>query len=107
MSEQDRRWIQTMLATMGYHSGRIDGHSTRNPPPSAATSSEIKSEMTGPSAEQATRPPTACGENEGGMENCMGLRTKFNLVMITAFDWPGGSDFPGQGNHDGGSHGRC
>ena len=57
MSEQDRRRIQTMLATMGYYSGRIDG--TFGPETRAAIRRyqfEIKSEMTGRlSAEQATR----------------------------------------------------
>jgi hypothetical protein len=57
MSEQDRRRIQLMLATMGYYSGRIDG--TFGPETRAAIRRyqfEIKSEMTGRlSAEQATR----------------------------------------------------
>jgi hypothetical protein len=57
MSEQDRRRIQMMLATMGYYSGRIDG--TFGPETRAAIRRyqfEIKSEMTGRlSAEQATR----------------------------------------------------
>jgi hypothetical protein len=57
MSEQDRRRIQTMLATMGYYSGRIDG--TFGPETRAAIRRyqfEIKSEMTGRlNAEQATR----------------------------------------------------
>jgi type IV secretory pathway VirB10-like protein len=57
MSEQDRRRIQTMLATMGYYSGRIDG--TFGPETRAAIRRyqfEIKSDMTGRlSAEQATR----------------------------------------------------
>ncbi len=57
MSEQDRRRIQMILATMGYYSGRIDG--TFGPETRAAIRRyqfEIKSEMTGRlSAEQATR----------------------------------------------------
>ncbi len=57
MSEQDRREVQTMLATLGYYSGRIDG--AFGPETRAAIRRyqfEIKGELTGRlSAEQATR----------------------------------------------------
>ena len=57
MSEQDRRRVQVLLATMGYYSGRIDG--TFGPETRAAIRRyqfEIKAELTGRlNAEQATR----------------------------------------------------
>ena len=57
MSEQDRRRVQVLLATMGYYSGRIDG--TFGPETRAAIRRyqfEIKVELTGRlNAEQATR----------------------------------------------------
>jgi len=57
MSEQDRRRIQVILATMGYYGGRIDG--TFGPETRAAIRRyqfEIKAELTGHlNAEQATR----------------------------------------------------
>jgi len=57
MSEQDRRRIQVVLATMGYYGGRIDG--TFGPETRAAIRRyqfEIKAELTGRlNAEQATR----------------------------------------------------
>jgi peptidoglycan hydrolase-like protein with peptidoglycan-binding domain len=57
MSEPDRREVQTVLATLGYYSGRIDG--TFGPETRAAIRRyqfEIKGELTGRlSAEQATR----------------------------------------------------
>jgi hypothetical protein len=57
MSEQDRRQVQTVLATVGYYSGRIDG--TFGPETRAAIRRwqfEIKAELTGRlTAEQATR----------------------------------------------------
>jgi hypothetical protein len=57
MSEQDRRRIQVILATMGYYAGRIDG--TFGPETRAAIRRyqfEIKAELTGHlNAEQATR----------------------------------------------------
>jgi hypothetical protein len=57
MSEQDRRRIQVILATMGYYAGRIDG--TFGPETRAAIRRyqfEIKAELTGRlNAEQATR----------------------------------------------------
>jgi hypothetical protein len=57
MSDQDRRRVQALLATMGYYSGRIDG--TFGPETRAAIRRyqfEIKAELTGRlNAEQATR----------------------------------------------------
>jgi hypothetical protein len=57
MSDQDRRRVQVLLATMGYYSGRIDG--TFGPETRAAIRRyqfEIKAELTGRlNAEQATR----------------------------------------------------
>ncbi len=57
MSDQDRRQVQAMLATLGYYSGRIDA--TFGPETRAAIRRyqfEIKAEMTGRlSAEQATK----------------------------------------------------
>lgn len=57
MSDQDRRQVQLMLATMGYYSGRIDA--TFGPETRAAIRRyqfEIKAEMTGRlTAEQATK----------------------------------------------------
>ena len=57
MSDQDRRRVQALLATMGYYSGRIDG--TFGPETRAAIRRyqfEIKAELTGRlKAEQATR----------------------------------------------------
>ena len=57
MSEQDRRRVQTVLATMGYYLGRIDA--TFGPETRAAIRRyqfEIKAELTGRlTAEQATR----------------------------------------------------
>ena len=57
MSDQDRRQVQLMLATLGYYSGRIDA--TFGPETRAAIRRyqfEIKAEMTGRlSAEQATK----------------------------------------------------
>jgi peptidoglycan hydrolase-like protein with peptidoglycan-binding domain len=57
MSEQDRRRVQTVLATMGYYPGRIDA--TFGPETRAAIRRyqfEIKAELTGRlTAEQATR----------------------------------------------------
>ena len=57
MSDQDRRRVQLLLATMGYYSGRIDG--TFGPETRAAIRRyqfEIKAELTGRlNAEQATR----------------------------------------------------
>ena len=57
MSEQDRRQVQVMLATMGYYAGRIDG--AFGPETRAAIRRyqfEIKGELTGRlTAEQATR----------------------------------------------------
>ena len=57
MSEQDRRRVQVLLATMGYYCGRIDG--TFGPETRAAIRRyqfEIKAELTGRlNAEQATR----------------------------------------------------
>lgn len=57
MSDQDRRQVQVMLATLGYYSGRIDA--TFGPETRAAIRRyqfEIKAEMTGRlTAEQATK----------------------------------------------------
>ena len=57
MSDQDRRRVQALLATMGYYSGRIDG--TFGPETRAAIRRyqfEIKADLTGRlNAEQATR----------------------------------------------------
>src|SRR4029077_12470232 len=57
MSEQDRRRVQALFATMGYYSGRIDG--TFGPETRAAIRRyqfEIKADLTGHlNAEQATR----------------------------------------------------
>jgi hypothetical protein len=57
MTEQDRRKVQTVLATMGYYAGRIDA--TFGPETRAAIRRyqfEIKAELTGRlTAEQATR----------------------------------------------------
>jgi Putative peptidoglycan binding domain/Caspase domain len=57
MSDQDRRQVQTVLATIGYYAGRIDG--TFGPETRAAIRRyqfEIKAELTGRlTAEQATR----------------------------------------------------
>ena len=57
MSDQDRRQIQVVLATLGYYSGRIDA--TFGPETRAAIRRyqfEIKAEMTGRlTAEQATK----------------------------------------------------
>jgi N-acetylmuramoyl-L-alanine amidase len=57
MSESDRRQVQTVLANVGYYSGRIDG--TFGPETRAAIRRyqfEIKAELTGRlTAEQATR----------------------------------------------------
>jgi hypothetical protein len=57
MSDSDRRQVQTMLANVGYYSGRIDG--TFGPETRAAIRRyqfEIKAELTGRlTAEQATR----------------------------------------------------
>jgi hypothetical protein len=57
MSDNDRRQVQTMLANVGYYSGRIDG--TFGPETRAAIRRyqfEIKAELTGRlTAEQATR----------------------------------------------------
>jgi Putative peptidoglycan binding domain len=57
MSDQDRRQVQVVLATLGYYSGRIDA--TFGPETRAAIRRyqfEIKAEMTGRlSAEQATK----------------------------------------------------
>jgi hypothetical protein len=57
MSDQDRRQVQVMLATLGYYSGRIDA--TFGPETRAAIRRyqfEIKADMTGQlTAEQATR----------------------------------------------------
>ena len=57
MSDQDRRRVQLLLATMGYYSGQIDG--TFGPETRAAIRRyqfEIKAELTGRlNAEQATR----------------------------------------------------
>jgi hypothetical protein len=57
MSDQDRRRVQVLLATMGYYSGRIDG--TFGPETRAAIRRyqfEVKAELTGRlNAEQATR----------------------------------------------------
>jgi Putative peptidoglycan binding domain/Caspase domain len=57
MSDQDRRRVQALLATMGYYSGRIDG--TFGPETRAAIRRyqfEIKADLTGHlNAEQATR----------------------------------------------------
>jgi peptidoglycan hydrolase-like protein with peptidoglycan-binding domain len=57
MSDQDRRQVQVVLATLGYYSGRIDA--TFGPETRAAIRRyqfEIKAEMTGHlTAEQATK----------------------------------------------------
>ena len=57
MTDQDRRQVQLMLATMGYYSGRIDA--TFGPETRAAIRRyqfEIKAEMMGHlTAEQATK----------------------------------------------------
>ena len=76
-----------MLANIGYYSGRIDG--TFGPETRAAIRRyqfEIKAELTGRlTAEQATSSSTACGDARRAQGAAMGLRAKFNLVMIAAF----------------------
>ena len=70
MSDQDRRQVQALLATMGYYSGRIDA--TFGPETRAAIRRyqfEIKAELTGRlTAEQATQARQQRAVNEARQE---------------------------------------